>query len=373
MEKFDYPSSSSSAVYTVQINDDLHLSCNCPAWRIKKEGKPRDCKHCKDVVKKLNLTIEVRDVYQFVAGVGEVETKIPAAIAAPTPIVAAGAAPAKDRYIAPMMASPMPDEKSIEDYDPALWIMDEKWDGHRVGVSVYNGVVQAWSRPRPGTLRGLDRTLPKHIVDALVVVPNGFYDGEIIVKGGQSWDVTAGSNSGKERLKFFDVMEILDINVMSKPFEDRREILETSLSSFIDKDPERAAFSLSPLYPVSKATLREIWDRKGEGVILKRRDSVYRSNWRADTWIKIKELFSATLTITGYKEGKNGPYSTVLLRDDDGNETSAKTVNNEWLRILNAKAAQFVGRRLVIEHRGRTPTGNYRHAMWDHLEDEPTI
>ena len=44
-----FPSSSSSKVYTVKEDEDGNLSCDCPAWRFKKPGQERNCKHTKAV------------------------------------------------------------------------------------------------------------------------------------------------------------------------------------------------------------------------------------------------------------------------------------------------------------------------------------
>ena len=44
-----YDSSSSSRVYTVRLNKDGSLSCNCPSWIYR-----RTCKHIKDMEQKLN-------------------------------------------------------------------------------------------------------------------------------------------------------------------------------------------------------------------------------------------------------------------------------------------------------------------------------
>jgi len=44
-----FPSSSSSKVYTVKEDEDGNLSCDCPAWRFKKPGQERNCKHTKMV------------------------------------------------------------------------------------------------------------------------------------------------------------------------------------------------------------------------------------------------------------------------------------------------------------------------------------
>lgn len=44
-EVAQFPSSSSSKIYTIKRDEDGNLSCDCPAWRFKKGDKPRTCKH----------------------------------------------------------------------------------------------------------------------------------------------------------------------------------------------------------------------------------------------------------------------------------------------------------------------------------------
>lgn len=158
--------------------------------------------------------------------------------------------------------------------------------------------------------------------------------------------------------------------------------------------------------------LRAIWARDGEGVILKRRDSRYSPGKRPrEDWIKIKALRSAILTVVGFLPSKGtiqnrGPYATVVLRDDQGYETTVKTLNDaelakfeaEWKALdphqtradiegvsrVEAKSRTHrglfdndpmiaplaalhpaIGRRLRIEYQERTPDGSYRHPRWD--------
>ncbi len=48
-EVAQFPSSSSSKIYTVHEDENGDLSCTCPAWRFKKGDKPRSCKHVNQV------------------------------------------------------------------------------------------------------------------------------------------------------------------------------------------------------------------------------------------------------------------------------------------------------------------------------------
>ncbi len=45
-----FPSSSSDKVYTVKRDEAGKLSCACPAYRFKKPGKERTCKHLREVL-----------------------------------------------------------------------------------------------------------------------------------------------------------------------------------------------------------------------------------------------------------------------------------------------------------------------------------
>jgi len=47
--RWEFPSSSSSKIYTTMRHEDGHLSCNCPGWCFKKNGKDRSCKHTNSI------------------------------------------------------------------------------------------------------------------------------------------------------------------------------------------------------------------------------------------------------------------------------------------------------------------------------------
>jgi len=52
-----FPSKSSSKVYTVSMDNDGGLSCDCPAWVFKKAGE-RICRHIKEVTAQGFGTVE---------------------------------------------------------------------------------------------------------------------------------------------------------------------------------------------------------------------------------------------------------------------------------------------------------------------------
>lgn len=358
LKQWQFKSSSGSGTYTLQLHDDLHFSCNCMAWRMKKKDQARTCKHIKEVIMSEGLQVEARGEHQFVVG----NKEVPAQTAAQTETRIPEQKPdnGNDGYIQPMLAAAMPPGRSIDSFnDSKIWVAEEKFDGHRKVVSI-GDEIKAWSRPKPGTRQGLESPLPAHIKAVLKDLPVGVYDGELVIRGGHAWDVVAGSNSGKERLIIFDMLKCLDQPIIKKPFRERRELLEVSFDVFRGVE---MPVELSQLYQPSKALAEEIWARGGEGLVLKRWDSMYRPGDRPDTWIKVKQKSRAILTIVGFQTGENGPYSTILLMGADGSKTKVKTLNNDWLREFEKNADAYLGKGLVIEYQGRTPAGNWRHPM----------
>lgn len=363
-----YRSSSSDKVYTTRLNDNGLLSCDCPGWTVKRNGKARDCKHTKQMASDMMLRVEERDGMVYaVAGDAAVRPEGARSAEAPkaAPQVAAADAPKAAKvtamrergFVEPMLASKMPDGWDADRYDASAFVMEEKYDGHRIVITVSGGEVRAWSRLANA------RTLPTHIGSLMARMPDGTYDGELIVPGDHSYGVTAGANSGREALVLFDIIEVLGRSITGEAQDQRRRFLEVAFGAL----DGAAGVQLSEQHAPSMDTVRAIWARGGEGAIIKSRTATYRPGYRTGDWVKVKAVAQATLTITGYEAGKSGAHSAVTLRDDAGIETTVKTVDNATLRDMAARPDWYIGRRLVISYQERTPSGKYRHPMWDHI------
>lgn len=365
-----YKSSSGPKEYTTRVNSNGLLSCDCLGWTSKREGKPRHCKHTKDIAVVNGLTIEERDGQMFVVAGGaavdprkaakaEATTK-PETVAADAPKTAKVEASKERGFIEPMLASKMPDGMNADSYDARAFVMEEKYDGHRLVITVTGGAVRAWSRLANG------RTLPTHLNDLMAKMPDGTYDGEIIVPGNKSYGVTAGANAGNEALVLFDVIEVLGRSIKAETQDKRREFLTVAYGMLDGQKGVELSKQMDP----SSAAVKEIWARGGEGAIIKSRNAKYQPGYRSGDWVKVKAVAAATLTIIGYEDGKSGAHSAVTLRDDNGIETTVKTVNNATLRDMHARPDWYIGKRLVISYQERTPAGKYRHPMWDHIAGE---
>lgn len=285
------------------------------------------------------------------------------------------------------------------------WIAEEKYDGHRIIISVRNHqTVIGWSRTGLDT-RESNRPLPKHLYRELALLPDGVYDGELIMPGGVSSDVANLDNSDKLQYVVFD---LLDDDVLHEPsnavvlwgWEDRRKALQ---KIFRYKIATPNVF-LADYFPVSgwgevQEAVGKIWERGGEGIILKRTDAPYQCGKRTKTLLKLKGLQPVITEVIGFvaTQGEvmnRGRFATAVVKDAEGITTIVKTLDNDELDRLNKRFGTGisavvikhrlsagrnvemivnhpdVGRKLVCEYTERTADGLYRHIRWDRWEDQ---
>ena len=272
-------------------------------------------------------------------------------------------------FLPPMLASP---QNSLEKIviRPGEWIAEQKYDGHRMIVEVSEPQdlfgrwrVTAWSRD------GLVRALPRQITDFASDLPRGLYDGELIVPSGKSYDVTRLDRIESLHLVLFDLLERSGVSLLSKPLRERRLLLEEAVGKGC------SSVSVAQQHPLQQTSdvivlASAVWAVGGEGLVVKKLDSVYRPGKRPKDWIKIKQLRTAVLKVVGFRDGTRGPNTVLVLLDADGNQTSVKAKNDLMIAELRRDSSQFLRRDMRIEFQERTPDGSYRHPRMDRWEDE---
>lgn len=284
-------------------------------------------------------------------------------------------------FIYPMLASAMPKKGPI-DFSSG-YVAEQKFDGHRLIVEITeNNQVFAWGR------NAIPRLLSPHVAKALSMFPIGIYDGELLVPDGHSYGVTELTNASQLVYTIFDILQLLGKDTMSCTYDQRRAFLEEIFSREQFKNWPVVLAKATPVTDFSHvmSLLKEVWEREGEGLILKKRSAIYTPDARPKgVFIKMKALRTAVLTITGFRPSTGGivdrgPHAITLLRDDDGNEARVKTLNDDECRQLDLAAPAdesiphpAIGRRLQIEFQERTPLDKhgqigYRHPRWDHWE-----
>jgi len=286
-------------------------------------------------------------------------------------------------FIKPMLASPMPDGGpvtlpglSTKPSDKPDWIYEEKWDGIRIIGEVSDKPtdllggrgVQTWSR------NGILHFVPPHIRAVLEQFPACIFDGELYAPGKRSYGTAAHVNASDLVLAVFDILEVEGDSAMKLPLCERKLLLFQIVRS-LDLDISTRAVRVESLRYIYDADMVErakqsVWDRDGEGLILKRLSSVYQPGKRLKDWIKIKKLQSAVMRLTFFAPGKMGPYATWIFTGDDGCMATVKWKNLEMLAQVSANPNSFLGRLARIEYQERTPDGGYRHPRFDRWEDE---
>lgn len=269
-------------------------------------------------------------------------------------------------FVNPMLASPMPKSLSA---DWRGWVAEEKYDGHRlVFERTESGSIGAWSR------YGAHRDLPRHLKEAIRLLPVGTYDGEIIVPHSTSARVKAINDQATLRVMVFDVTNLLGRDVTGEPYHRRRAYLQEIFDRlYLEVFP---VLQMAESKPVTSQedVLRlfaEVTSRGGEGLILKRLDSRYAPGKRSRDFVKVKTIKSAVLRVIGYAAGRSGPQSTVVLETLDRKaKTKVKAKDQATLRELSREPMRFLGRLLRIEYQHLTEDGNFRHPRWDRWEDE---
>jgi ATP-dependent DNA ligase len=136
------------------------------------------------------------------------------------------------------------------------------------------------------------------------------------------------------------------------------------------------------------AYLAEIWERDGEGIILKRIDSLYGDE---KAWVKVKREVTHDVVIMGFDPPKqisikvNGDMSATKYaaagligaikfgQYKDGVLTECGTCSgfDDKLRAQMTKdPASFIGRVIEIAAQLREPTGRFRHGRYKRVRDD---
>jgi DNA ligase 1 len=189
-------------------------------------------------------------------------------------------------------------EESVESLgDPLEWIAERKWDGIRGQVIVRNGQLFVWSR---GEELVTDKYPEYQVMPGLL--PQGtVLDGEILPFKDDlpltfnHLQTRIGRKSLSPKLLkdvpvsfvAYDVLEWKGEDIRNWKFEDRRELLEKlcSQNSTVLRLSPRVYFDSWEQLTAERKRSREFLS---EGIMLKRKDSIYRNGRRRGDWWKWK-------------------------------------------------------------------------------------
>jgi bifunctional non-homologous end joining protein LigD len=301
----------------------------------------------------------------------------------------------------PMLATAADPRRGLPD-DGSAWSYEVKWDGMRVLADLQGGRARLHSR----TERDITIAFPE-LADLGSAHPDLLLDGEIVVLAGgvpsfsalaerfhvrEARKAAALAAKAPARLIAFDALRLDGTDLMPRPWRDRRAALEE-----LSPTPWQLSPVQDELAPLLAATI----EHGLEGVVAKRRSSVYRPNFRSPDWLKLAHRRTASLLIGGWREETSdaGRIGALLLgwwnTPVDGGEpqlqfagrvgsglaaTGAQADLHRLLRPLassqppfaqaipraDAHGAHWVRPEVVIEVRylGRTEDGRLRQPVY---------
>ena len=224
---------------------------------------------------------------------------------------AAGAKPtAKEKQLAfPDFVKPMKATAVTELPEGDEWIYELKWDGYRVVAAKAGANVRLLSLKE----KNLTADFPA-VAEAVreLEIERALIDGEVVAidhRGCPSFQALQNrASSGKEWQIVYYAFDLLDLDGTDwtkRPLCERKEkLLEVLSGSGIRYNSELPGSAQTVMRTVKEAGL--------EGIIAKKRDSVYRAGTRVSTWVKYKIDKSQEFVVGGYKpEGDS--FGSILV------------------------------------------------------------
>jgi ATP-dependent DNA ligase len=209
------------------------------------------------------------------------------------------------------------------------WIFEPKWDGFR--AVVFRDEDEVLIQSRDG--KSLNRYFPELLETLRAQLPaRCVLDGEIVIAGSSGLDFDALqlrihpalsrvkllSQETPASIVFFDLLCKGEENLCNQPFEQRRQMMESLLSS--------AAPPIHLTPATRDRSIAEDWFRRFEGagldgVMAKLRTAIYEPNKRA--MLKVKHERDCDCVVAGFRWHKNGEGTAIGslllgLYDDSG-------------------------------------------------------
>jgi bifunctional non-homologous end joining protein LigD len=293
--------------------------------------------------------------------------------------------------------------------DEEGWAFEMKWDGVRAIAYLAGGRVKLLSR------KGRDDTRAYFdVAEELTKIKVGtaILDGEVVVTDAagrpnfgllqhrinltKPVDIERAAKTYPAQLLLFDILELNGKSLIKKSYQERRAILE----ELVPAEPG-SRIQLPPIFEGDLQAARETSDRLGlEGVVAKRRDSIYQPGRRTHTWLKIKLHKAQEVVIGGWRPGqghRSGRVGALLVgipteaglhyvgRVGSGfNERQLDDIQARLAKLSrktppfidvprdDARDAHWVTPSLVgeVTYGELTETGRLRHPVWRGLRPD---
>ena len=194
------------------------------------------------------------------------------------------------------------------------WLWEIKLDGYRA-LAVKSGTgVTLFSRRR----KSLNRQFP-YIVEALADLPSGTVDGEVVAiddSGRPHFNLLQNFRAEASRIQYyiFDLLCWKDRDLTRVPMVERRTLLK---SVVVIRDKR---IRIADYFEAAPKDLPSAVREQGlEGIIGKRKDSLYQPGKRSGAWIKYRVNRGQEFVIGGYFPGPHG-FDSLIVGYYDGDD-----------------------------------------------------
>lgn len=277
------------------------------------------------------------------------------------------------------------------------WLYEIKWDGYRAIAEVNNSDVKFYSRNGNSFLA----TYTPIVEELLTMKVNAVLDGEVVV-------INEEGNPDFQKLQYysennhlpllyyvFDLLELNGKKLYSHPLIDRKNLLQELIKDnpvvkYSDHIEERG----EDFFEVSK-------QKNLEGIMAKKKDSLYYPGKRSADWLKIKHHQSDEAVIAGFTAPRGGRKyfgALVLGAFVNGKFTyvghTGSGFNTETLKEVSAKLQSIITEKSPFAEKVKTnmpvtwvqpkyvcelqfsewtSDGKLRHPIFLRLRDDKTV
>lgn len=187
------------------------------------------------------------------------------------------------------------------------YVYENKWDGIRVFVYLFNGICKIISRGG----RDITNLFPEIEEQGKFSKVSCVLDGELVVfdeKGRPEFSRIISRMHSKGNIEkqlkqnptslfIFDVIRNGDVEIMHQSWEVRRGILKDLLKSI-------SGFRLSEAVKEGDLLYKAALSMDLEGIMIKDKFGIYQMEKRTNTWLKLKFRLDADCVIVGYTKGE---------------------------------------------------------------------
>ncbi len=248
------------------------------------------------------------------------------------------------------------------------WFYEIKFDGYRCLAGKDQKSVMLWSRR--GNLYTNQFPIIAQSLQALE--PNTLLDGEIVARdesGRISFNLLQRFRSKAEAIEFyvFDLLIYRGKSLLKETLSARRRLLPEALANVATAG---SPIHLSETFEIDPAELLHGAKKLGlEGVVAKRRNSVYESGKRSGAWLKYKINHSQEFVVGGYTPGD--PFDALIVGyfEKDKLVYVAKVRNGFVPHVRREVALRFKGLKTVdcpfsnLPEKKRTPWALTKEEM----------